>query len=172
MNALKKRSALLFESGETSSRYSSVVIDLEELIDDSPVREPKSFAAREKIHFLLEEIDQVFADSQEGNADNYGAKAGNINSFRNIREFIRLIPESLLELTPTVLLEPDGSFALDWEHENADISFAVSFGSNNDELFFAGLFSNGAKQSGVEIFNRFWFPESISKNILRVIKGR
>lgn len=171
MNALKKRSALPFESGETSFSYSSVAIDLEELIEDSPVREPKLFAAREKIHFLLEEIDQVFADSQEGNADNYGAKAGNINSFRNIREFISLIPESLLELTPTVFLEPDGSFALDWEHENADISFAVSFGSN-DKLFFAGLFSNGAKQRGVEIFNRFWFPESISKNILRVIKGR
>lgn len=120
---------------------------------------------------LLEEIDQVFADSQGGNADNYGGKAGNINSFRNIREFIRLIPESLLELIPTVLLEPDGSFALDWEHENADTSFAVSFGSN-DELFFAGLFANGAKQRGVEIFNRFWFPEPISKNILRVIKGK
>lgn len=169
---LKERSMLPFESDEISFSCSSVItVDLEELIEDSLNREPNSFAVREKTHLLLEEIDQVFADSQGGNVDNYGGKAGNINSYRNIREFIGLIPESLLEIIPTVLLEPDGSFALDWEHVDADTSFAVSFGSN-DELFFAGLFSNGAKQRGVEIFNRFWFPEAISKNILRVIKGK
>ncbi len=172
MIALKERSVLPFEPDEISfSRSSVVTTDLEKLIEDSPGREPNSFAVREKIHLLLEEIDQAFAGSQAGNADNYGGKAGNTNSFRNICEFIYLMSGPLLEIMPTVLLEPDGSFALDWENVNADTSFAVSFGPN-DELFFAGLFSNGAKQRGVEIFNRFWFPEPISKNILRVIKGK
>lgn len=172
MNTLEERSMLPFESEEISISCSSVVTgDLKKLRKDFPGREPNSFAVREKIHLLLEEIDQVFADSQGGNTDNYGGKAGNINSFRNIREFILLIPDTLLEIIPTVLLEPDGSFALDWENVNVDTSFAVSFGFN-DELFFSGLFVNGAKQRGVEIFNRFWFPESISKNILRVIKGK
>ena len=168
MNALKERSMLAFEPSDKVNLFRSTVVAVD---GRSLGREQNSFAARQTIHLLLEEITQVFADSQEGNADNYGGKAGNINSCETIRKFIRLIPNSLLEIIPTVLLEPDGSFALDWENVDADTSFAVSFGPN-DELFFAGLFSNGAKQRGVEIFDEFWFPEAISKNILRVIKGR
>lgn len=175
MITLEERSNLPLEFGDMGVSRSSVVGDysnyLKELIENAPFTESNSFSDREKIHELVENINNLFFDSQKGNVDNYGGKAGNIDSFRNIREFIHLIPGSLLEITPMVLLEPDGSFALDWENEQTGASFAISFGSNH-ELYFAGLFNNEAKQRGVEIFDRFWVPKSISKNISRVIKER
>ena len=59
--------------------------------------------------------------------------------------------------------------SLDWENETTGSSFAVNL-TGQSRIDFAGLYANGGKIHGSEIFDGDWIPEMVRLNILKVIK--
>ena len=58
-----------------------------------------------KLTKLIEALEVIYLDAENGNYDNYGASHVNVKTFREVYKFINLFPYDLKEL-PDILLEP------------------------------------------------------------------
>ncbi|MEE8483772.1 MAG: hypothetical protein V3S46_04160 [Nitrospinota bacterium] len=119
---------------------------------------------------LIENLNNLYEESLEGNIDNYGALPIKLGSHKQAHKFIKNFP--VVEILPDeILSEPDGSVAFQWDNEEAGSTFAVSF-AESGEINYSGIFEDNSKNWGVLKFEGFWIPPEILSNIIRTISGK
>lgn len=105
---------------------------------------PASFAWRD---LLIEEIAEILQTCSVRDWDGYGGEPVSHVSGHRAVEVVRSLPEGIQ--CPTVVPEPDGDIALEWQTEdNRLFSMSVTTAT----LVYAGRFGGSSRQYGEEPF--------------------
>lgn len=105
----------------------------------------------------LEALCTLVGDCSSEGWDGYGAAAVKPGAIEEAVRFLRRLPGYVEP--PEVGPEPDGCVALEWSHDGVP-QFSISF-AGTSMLDYAGVFSDGCSQRGVERFVEF-VPPSLS----------
>jgi len=117
---------------------------------------------------FVRDLNEVYLESSRDNWDNCGAKRADPLSLNYARDFVLLLMEKKLGLSPEIFVDPDGSMSFDWENIKTKASISISFG-NDGWLYYLGLYKNGSKIKGKEIFDGSVLPSHICSLISRVV---
>jgi len=115
------------------------------------------FGGKEEVLSMIYEIE---AECGVENWDGYGASPVSDLSLLAVKDFIRLLPDSLA--MPEVAPEPDGSVSLDWMPERYR-TFSISIGES-DQLAYAWV-DGSDRGHAVARFDSQAIPERILQGI-------
>lgn len=105
---------------------------------------------------IIQSLNEVLDECSFDNWDGYGAKAIDIDSYREAIRFARSLPTTMP--FPEIAIDPDGEVSFEW-YERPRRVFTISIGSLN-KITYAGLFGFN-KVNGTE-----YFYDEIPKAIL------
>lgn len=128
-----------------------------ELLEESEDRLPTS---RRQLDLALTSLKEVFGDCSEVDWDGYNALPISYKAYCEAEKLLELLPPHLP--IPEIVPEPTGEIGLEWYREKQYV-FVISVGGNNI-ITYAGIFGEGNRTNGTEIFF-----ESIPCNIINYI---
>ncbi len=103
----------------------------------------------------------TYRECSQDNWDGYGGRAVTAGAFEEAMAILQAVPAAIP--VPEISAEPDGSIALEWyKGPHRMLSLSVS---GKGMIFFAGLFGNGNKAHGSEVFD-----DSIPAEIIRLLE--
>jgi hypothetical protein len=109
---------------------------------------------------LVDQIAEILQTCSDQGWDGYNAQPVLRESAGSVADFVRNLPEGIQ--MPTVVPEPDGDLALEWQA--GEHLFSVSF--SGQSLVYAGRFGGATKQYGQEPFFG-----AIPRKILAILAG-
>lgn len=120
--------------------------------------------SRSQLDLSLTAIKEVFKDCSEPNWDGYNAIPISYEAYCEAGKLLTLLPLSFP--MPEIVPEPTGEIGLEW-YKGKQFVFVISVGGNNI-ITYAGIFGEGNKTHGTEVFTES-IPPTILRNIRRLL---
>lgn len=139
--------------GPTSKRVSKLLESIYERIKSGS-----------QLKLALSALQEVLRDCSESNWDGSNALPISSEAYCEAEKLLKLLPLSLP--MPEIVPEPTGEIGLEW-YEGKQFVFVISVGGNN-VITYAGIFGEGNKTHGTEVFTES-IPPTILRNIRRLL---
>jgi hypothetical protein len=120
--------------------------------------------SRSQLDLSLTVLKEVFKDCSEPNWDGSNAISISYGAYCEAEKLLTLLPLSLS--MPEIVPEPTGEIGLEW-YKDKQFVFVISVGGNNI-ITYAGIFGEGNKTHGTEVFTES-IPPTILRNIRRLL---